>query len=78
MTTTPTSPPGVAGTDFERRLVAAGTDAAVAAELERRIEIIEQQERDDASRRPMSGAEIAGYVAATVAAVVLGIGVVLL
>jgi hypothetical protein len=63
---------------FERSLVDGGTDPAVAAELERRIRIVEHDERDDASRSPLSGRELLGYVGVTVAAVVIGILVVIL
>lgn len=57
---------------FPRAMVDAGTDPAVAAELERRIEIIERDEAADESRRPFSGREIALYVGVSVVAVIVG------
>ncbi|MCH1883939.1 hypothetical protein [Agrococcus sp. ARC_14] len=63
---------------FERAMIAAGKDPAVAAELERRIQIVERDERDDASRLPLSPREITVYLAVTVVAVVIGILVVVL
>lgn len=63
---------------FEREMIAAGKEPAVAAELERRIRIVERDERDDASRLPLTGREIATYVSVTVAAVAVGILVVIL
>ncbi|MET4098576.1 hypothetical protein ABIB37_000813 [Agrococcus sp. UYP10] len=65
-------------TAFERTLVAGGTDPAVAAELERRIQIVEHDERDEPSRLPMTGREIAVYVGVSVVAVVIGLLVVVL
>lgn len=65
-------------TAFERELVARGTDPAVAAELERRIEIIEREEADDPSRLPLSAGEIVGYVAVTLVAVAIGVVVMVL
>lgn len=63
---------------FEREMIAAGKDPAVAAELERRIQVVEHEERDDASRQAFSGREMAVYIAVTVAAVVIGAVVVIL
>lgn len=65
-------------TAFERTLVEGGTDPAVAAELERRIRIVENDERDEPSRLPISAREIAVYVGVSVAAVVIGLLVVVL
>ncbi len=44
-------------------MIAAGTDPAVAAELERRIQVIERDELHDESRQPFSARELAVYVA---------------
>ncbi|MGM1028984.1 MAG: hypothetical protein ACQEWM_03815 [Actinomycetota bacterium] len=79
MTPTPQSQTDEArGPSFEREMIAAGTDPAVAAELERRIEIVEREELHDESRKPFSGRELAVYVAVSVVAVVIGALVVLL
>lgn len=79
MTASPTTPPGVGdhATAFERALVAGGTDARIAQELERRIAVIEAEEMDGPSRRPMTGREIAVYVGVSVVAVIVGLVVVL-
>lgn len=58
---------------FERDMIAAGMLPAVAAELERRIEVVEHDERDDASRLPFTPRELAVYVAVTVLAVLIGV-----
>lgn len=74
MTHTPPAPTDQArGAAFEREMIAAGKDPAVAAELERRIAIVERDELHDASRQPFSGRELAIYVAVSVTAVVVGI-----
>lgn len=79
MTPTPQAQTGEAhASSFEREMIAAGKDPAVAAELERRIQVVEHEERDDASRQPFSAREMAVYVAVTVAAVVIGAVVVIL
>lgn len=70
--------PGGIAARFEESMVTTGTVPVVAAELERRIEIIETQEMDDPSRLPLSGREIAAYVGVTVLAVVIGVVVVAL
>ncbi|WP_413317161.1 hypothetical protein AA0Z99_10630 [Agrococcus sp. 1P02AA] len=69
---------GARAAAFEREMIAAGTDPAVAAELERRIQVVERDELHDASRQPFSGRELIVYVAVSVAAVVVGIVVVAL
>lgn len=63
---------------FELTMVDTGTQPVVAAELERRVEIIEREELDDASRQPFSAPEIAVYVGVSVLAVVTGIMMVIL
>lgn len=63
---------------FERAMVDRGTDLAVAREIERRINIVEGEESDDASRAPYSQREIITYVLVTVGIVVLGALVVIL
>jgi hypothetical protein len=50
----------------------------VAAELERRIHIVEGEEADDNSRRPLSVSEIGVFVAVTVLTVAIGLAVVIL
>ena len=73
MTPTPPAQTGEAqASSFERDMIAAGKDPAVAAELERRIQIIERDELRDESRRPFSAREIVAYVAVSVVAVVIG------
>jgi hypothetical protein len=67
-----------AASSFEREMIAAGKDPAVAAELERRIEIIERDELHEESRRPFSARELFVYVAVSVVAVVIGALVVVL
>ncbi|MDJ0333834.1 hypothetical protein QMG83_01205 [Salinibacterium sp. G-O1] len=57
---------------FQSQLIESGMQPAVAAELERRIGVIEREEFDDESRRPLSGREIAVYVGVTVLAVAIG------
>jgi hypothetical protein len=57
---------------FESSMIEAGTQPEVAAELERRIEIIERDEMDDPSRLPLSVREVLVYVGVTVLAVVVG------
>lgn len=74
----PVAPRGDADRYFEQTMIEAGTEPAVAAELERRIEIIERDERDDPSRLPLSGREVLGYVGVTVLAVVIGAVLVIL
>lgn len=64
--------PGDVAERFQHEMTAAGTDPAVAAELERRIEIIERDEAADESRRPFSGREISLYVGVSVVAVIIG------
>ncbi|WP_026373095.1 hypothetical protein [Agrococcus lahaulensis] len=76
--TSPQQRASAATLPFERTLADGGTDPAVAAELERRIRIVEHDERDDASRLPMSARELVGYVGVSIAAVALGIVVVIL
>ncbi|KQV26457.1 MULTISPECIES: hypothetical protein [unclassified Microcella] len=79
MTSTPytdTAPAEHSG--FQAAMVDGGTEPAVAAELERRIRVIEHDEAQDESRRPMSGRELAVYVAVSVVVVVLGLLVVIL
>jgi hypothetical protein len=79
MTPTPqTQTGGAPATAFERELIAAGKAPAVAAELERRIQIIERDELHDESRQPFSAREIAVYVAVSVVAVAVGAVMVLL
>lgn len=79
MTPTPqTQTGGAPASAFERELIAAGKEPAVAAELERRIQIIERDELRDESRQPFSGREIVVYVAVSVVAVVIGALVVML
>lgn len=74
MTSTPNSNTAPAeGSRFRSAMVDGGTEPAVAAELERRIRIIENDEAQDESRRPMSGRELALYVAVTAVVVVVGI-----
>ncbi|WP_347754768.1 hypothetical protein [Agrococcus sp. ProA11] len=63
---------------FEREMIAAGQEPAVATELERRIRVVERDERDDDSRLPLTVRELALYVSVTVAAVAVGILVVIL
>lgn len=63
---------------FLQSMVGAGTDPAVAAELERRIQIVEGEEADDDSRSPLSAREIGVFVAVTVLTVVIGLVVVIL
>ncbi|GEK79082.1 hypothetical protein [Agrococcus baldri] len=63
---------------FAREMIAAGKDPAVAAELERRIEIVERDELHGASRQPLSARELAVYVAVSVVAVAIGALVVIL
>jgi hypothetical protein len=78
---TPTPPSGnsaVQSSPFQSSMIAAGTDPDVAAELERRIEIIERDEAHDDSRLPLSVREIITYLAVTVAAVGIGFLVVIL
>lgn len=69
---------GTTGVEFERAMIAGGTEPAVASELERRIAVIESEEKDDASRLPLIGAELAVYVGVTVAAVAIGAVMVIL
>ncbi|MET2011653.1 hypothetical protein ABXJ56_08900 [Microbacterium chocolatum] len=69
---------GITGVEFERAMIAGGTEPAVASELERRIAVIESAERDDDSRRPFTGVELTLYVGVTVAAVVIGAVMVIL
>ena len=69
---------GAPASAFERELIAAGKEPAVAAELERRIQIIERDELHDESRRPFSARELTVYVAVTVVAVVIGAVLVIL
>ena len=79
MTPTPQHQIDEAGAaSFEREMIAAGKDPAVAAELERRIQIIERDELHGASRQPLSASELTFYVAVSVAAVVIGALVVIL
>lgn len=79
MTPTPQSPIDEArSSSFEREMIAAGKDPAVAAELERRIALVERDELHDASRQPFSARELVVYVAVTVAAVVVGAVLVIL
>lgn len=79
MTSTPNTDTAPAkGSRFHSAMVDGGTEPAVAAELERRIRIIENEEAQDESRRPMSGRELAVYVAVSVVAVVLGLLLVIL
>ena len=79
MTPTPQTQTGEAhASSFEREMIAAGKDPAVAAELERRIQAVEHEERDDASREAFSARELAVYVGVTVLAVVIGAVVVIL
>lgn len=63
---------------FQRSMVAAGTDPAVAAEIERRIDIIEGDEANDESRRALSNLEIGVFVAVTVLTIAFGLVVVIL
>lgn len=63
---------------FEREMIDAGKDPAVAVELERRIAVIERDELHDASRQAFSVRELSVYVAVTVVAVLVGILVVAL
>lgn len=63
---------GTTGVEFERAMIAGGTEPTVAEELERRIRVIESEERDDDSRRPFTGVELALYVGVTVVAVIIG------
>jgi len=58
---------------FVAAMTAGGTSRDVAIELERRIEVIEAQERDDEGRHPWSGREIGIYLLVTVAAVAAGV-----
>jgi hypothetical protein len=79
MTTTPNN--DVAEVDqpsFLQSMVDGGTDPDVAAELERRIHIVEGEEADDNSRRPLSVSEIGVFVAVTVLTVAIGLVVVIL
>ena len=79
MTPTPHTQTGEArASSFEREMIAAGTDPAVAAELERRIETIERDELSDESRKPFTARELGVYVAVSVVAVAIGALVVLL
>lgn len=74
----PAAEPGGFDARFEASMVDTGTVPVVAAELERRIEIIETEEINDPSRLPFSGREIAAYVGVTVLAVAIGAVVVAL
>lgn len=74
--TAPHAPGTSAG--FTEAMTAAGTPYEVARELERRIEVIETDESGDASREPWTGGELLGYVLVSVAAVAVGVLVVLL
>lgn len=79
MTSTPNTDTAPAErSHFHSAMVDGGTEPAVAAELERRIRIIEHDEAHDESRRPMSGGELAVYVAVSVVVVVLGLLLVIL
>lgn len=79
MTPTPQAQIGGApASSFERELIAAGKDPAVAAELERRIRIVERDELADASRLPFSTRELVVYVGVSVVAVVVGALIVML
>ncbi len=79
MTPTPPAQTGEAqASSFERDMIAAGKDPAVAAELERRIQIVEREELHDESRQRFSGREMAVYVAVSVVAVVIGVVMVIL
>ncbi|MGC5076607.1 hypothetical protein [Agrococcus sp. DT81.2] len=79
MTPTPqTQTGGAPASSFESELIAAGKDPVVAAELERRIQIIERDELHDESRQPFSAREMTVYVAVSVVAVVIGALVVVL
>ncbi len=79
MTPTPPAQTGEAqASSFEAAMIAAGKDPVVAAELERRIQIIERDELHDESRQPFSAREMTVYVAVSVVAVVIGALVVML
>lgn len=64
--------------DFVSAMARNGTSPSVAAEIERRIEIVNAAEGSDSSRFPLSVAELSVYVGVSVAACVIGIAVVAL
>lgn len=70
--------PQAPATDFQEALRVRGTDSAIAAELERRIELIEHEEYEDASRLPLTAREVVAYVGVTLGAIALGLLVVVL
>lgn len=79
MTSTPNTDTAPAErSPFHSAMVDGGADPVVAAELERRIQIIERDEAHDASRLPLSARELVVYVAVSVVVVVLGLLVVIL
>lgn len=65
-------------TVFVSTMIESGTSPAVAAELERRIEIVESAEGTDTSRLPLSAKELTVYIGTTVAACLIGLLVVAL
>lgn len=54
-------------------LESVGHSPEIAAELHRRLLIIENDENSEDSRRPLSGLELAGYVGLTVVLCIIGL-----
>lgn len=65
-------------TVFVSTMIKSGTSPAVAAELERRIEIVESAEDADTSRLPLSARELTVYIGTAVATCLIGLLVVAL
>lgn len=64
--------------NFTAHLAEMGMSPRVAEEIERRIAAIETHEWQDDSRKPLSAAELTGYVLASAAACLVGLLLVIL